>query len=74
VAVFRPNSTDPALLEVKLEPNQFQQLNSLLASLGLGEMYNARISVRAVGGEGRALAYGSLIDHKTGDPTYIPGQ
>jgi uncharacterized repeat protein (TIGR01451 family) len=74
VAVFRPNSNDPAVLEVKLEPNQFRQLSSLLASLGLGELYNARISVRAVGGEGRALAYGSLIDHKTGDPTYIPGQ
>ena len=74
VAVFRPNSNAPAVLEVNLEPNQFQQLGSLLASLGLGEMYNARISVRAIGGEGRALAYGSLIDHRTGDPTYIPGQ
>jgi uncharacterized repeat protein (TIGR01451 family) len=74
VAVFRPNAHDPAVLEVNLEPNQFRQLSSLLASLGLGEMYNARISVRAVGGEGRALAYGSLIDYRTGDPTYIPGQ
>jgi hypothetical protein len=74
VAVFRPNSNDPALLEVKLEPNQFQQMNSLLSSLGLSDTYNARISVRAAGGEGRALAYGSLIDQKNGDPTYIPGQ
>lgn len=74
VAVFRPNSNDPAVLEVKLEPNQFQQLNSLLTSLGLGDTYNARISVRAIAGEGRALAYGSLIDQKTGDPTFIPGQ
>lgn len=24
VAVFRPNSNDPPVLEVKLEPNQFQ--------------------------------------------------
>jgi fibronectin-binding autotransporter adhesin len=74
VTVFRPNSNDVSLLEVKLEPNQFRQLSSLPASLGLKDLYNARISVRAVGGEGRALAYGSLIDHKTGDPTYIPGQ
>jgi len=74
VAVFRPNSNTPSLVEVKLEPNQFRQMNSLLSSLGLGEMFNARISVRAVSGEGRALAYGSLIDHKTGDPTFIPGQ
>jgi hypothetical protein len=62
------------LLEVKLEPNQFLQFNSLLASFKLGDIYNARISVRAISGEGRAVAYGSLIDHITGDPTYIPGQ
>ena len=59
---------------MKLEPNQFQQLGSLLSSLGIGDRYNARISVRAVGGEGRAMAYGSLIDHRTGDPTCIRGQ
>ncbi|HYK00641.1 MAG TPA: hypothetical protein VE974_02725 [Thermoanaerobaculia bacterium] len=74
VVIFRPNSEDPFVLEVKLEPNQFLQLNSLLASADVREMYNARISVRAVSGEGRALAYGSLIDQKTGDPTFIPGQ
>jgi hypothetical protein len=30
--------------------------------------------VRAVEGEGRATAYLSLIDQKSGDPTYVPGQ
>jgi hypothetical protein len=74
VAVFRPGASIPVVLEVKLAPNQFQQLNSLLTSLGLDDTFNARISVRAVGGEGQALAYGSLIDRKTGDPTYVPGQ
>ncbi len=74
VSVFRPNSNTPAVSEVNLAPNQFLQMNSLIASLGLGETFNARISVRAISGEGRALAYGSLIDKKTSDPTYIPGQ
>jgi hypothetical protein len=57
--------------EVPLQPYEYKQLplNSLLA-----DIYNARISVSAIGGDGRALAYGSLIDQKTGDPTYIPGQ
>jgi hypothetical protein len=74
VSVFQPNHNEPALLEVKLGPNEFRQIDSLLSKLGLAETFNARISVRAVDGEGRATAYLSLIDMKTGDPTYVPGQ
>jgi len=74
VSVFRPNHNEPTLLEVNLGPNEFRQIDSLLSTLGLADIYNARISVRAVSGEGRATAYLSLIDMKTGDPTYIPGQ
>lgn len=74
VSVFQPNQKDPALLEVKLGPNEFRQIDSLLSTLGLADTFNARISVRAVSGEGRATAYLSLIDAKSGDPTYVPGQ
>jgi uncharacterized repeat protein (TIGR01451 family) len=74
VSVFRPNDKAPTLLEVKLGPNEFRQIASLLSTVGLADTFNARISVRAVDGEGRATAYLSLIDMKTGDPTYIPGQ
>jgi hypothetical protein len=74
VSVFQPNHNDPVLLEVKLAPNEFRQIDALLSTLGLPDTYNARISVRAIQGEGRATAYLSLIDMKTGDPTYIPGQ
>ena len=74
VSVFRPGHSEPALLEVKLAPNEFRQIDSLLATLGLSDTYNARISVRAVDGEGRATAYLSLIDLLSGDPTYVPGQ
>jgi hypothetical protein len=74
VSVFRPNHNEPTLLEVTLAPNEFRQIDSLLSTLGLADTYNARISVRAIAGEGRATAYLSLIDMKTGDPTYVPGQ
>ena len=74
VSVFQPGHNAPALLEVKLAPNEFRQIDSLLSTLGLGATYNARISVRAKDGEGRATAYLSLIDLKSGDPTYVPGQ
>ena len=62
------------MIEVKLGANEFRQLNSLLATLGAGEIYNARISVRAVAGEGRATAYASVVDLQTNDPTFIGGQ
>ena len=39
-----------------------------------GDIYNARVSVRATSGEGRATTYASVIDLKTNDPTYIPAQ
>jgi len=74
VSVFQPNHNDASIVEVKLAPNEFRQIDSLLSTLGLPEAYNARISVRVLDGEGRATAYLSLIDMKTGDPTYIPAQ
>lgn len=45
-----------------------------IRSFGLENIYNARISVRVVEGEGRIGAYGSLIDQKTEAPTYVPAQ
>ena len=37
-------------------------------------IYNARISVEVTGGTGRVAAYGSVIDNKSLDPTYVPAQ
>jgi hypothetical protein len=65
---------EPRIFEVKLEPYGFRQFNSVLASLDLDDVYNARISIRATEGEGRATAYLSLIDTQSGGPTYIPAQ
>jgi uncharacterized repeat protein (TIGR01451 family) len=80
VSVFRPTPSHPAsiekagTLEVKLGPNEFRQIDSLLTTLGLNNTFDARISVKAVAGEGQATAYLSLIDRTSGDPTYVPGQ
>ena len=37
-------------------------------------VYNARVAVKVVSGEGRVTAYGSAIDQITQDPTYVPAQ
>ena len=45
-----------------------------LSSMGFAQMHNARVTVKAVAGAGRATAYASVIDLQTQDPTYIPAQ
>jgi uncharacterized repeat protein (TIGR01451 family) len=74
VSVFQPNDKPPKSFDVDLGPNGFLQIDSLLTTHGLDATFNARITVQAIAGKGRATAYLSLIDKKTGDPTYIPGQ
>jgi hypothetical protein len=77
VSVFESgHATATGLLEVKLAPNEFRQIDSLLSTLDppLAGIYNARISVRVKDGEGSAIAYLSLVDQKSHDPTYVPGQ
>jgi hypothetical protein len=32
------------------------------------------VSVKVIGGTGRIAAYGSVVDNKTVDPTYVPAQ
>lgn len=59
---------------VTLQPNEFRQLDSLLAQMGVAGARNARVEVRVTGGSGRVSAYGSLIDNSSGAPTYIPAQ
>jgi hypothetical protein len=73
IGIVPPDAKTTAYIQVDLAANEFRQLNSLLASLALGDTHNARITVRAVSGEGRATAYAS-VDLETQDPTYIPAQ
>ncbi len=63
----------PVRLET-LAPNEFRQLNSVLALMGVPNAFNARITIRVVGGAGKLAAYGSVVDNLTQDPTYVPSQ
>jgi len=46
----------------------------ILSSLGLGNAYNARVSVQVIEGDGKVTAYGSIIDRTSGDATFVPAQ
>jgi len=75
LTAFVPDSKITASTDIPLGPNQFLQVNRILASLYPGQnVYNARISLSVTGGTGRVAAYGSIIDNKSLDPTYVPAQ
>ena len=47
----------------------------IFPQLGItNNVYNGRVSVRVIGGTGRVAAYGSVVDNRTVDPTYVPSQ
>lgn len=56
------------------QANEFRQINGLLREMGLRDAYNASVTVRVIGGEGRAIAYASVVDNATQDPTYVMAQ
>jgi hypothetical protein len=63
-----------ARVEIDLAGNEFRQYR-IFDQLGItGSSYTGRVSVRVIGGTGRIAAYGSVVDNKTVDPTYVPGQ
>ena len=75
ITAYVPDSKITASTDVPLAANQFMQLGRPLASMFPGQnTYNARISVEVIGGSGRVAAYGSVIDNKSLDPTYVPAQ
>jgi len=69
-----PELKSAPVIALTLRPNEFRQLDSILASLGFSDVHNARLSIRVIGGAGRVGAYASLVDSLTGDPTLIPAQ
>ncbi|HVR40350.1 MAG TPA: hypothetical protein VMU84_14735, partial [Thermoanaerobaculia bacterium] len=73
VQVFLPDSKVIPTVQIPLQANEFRQFG-IIRELGLGNIYNARISVRVIEGEGRVTAYGSVIDDETQDPTYVKAQ
>jgi hypothetical protein len=64
-----------AVITADLAGNEYRQINRIFEALGLSEsVYTGRVSVRVVGGNGRVVAYGSVVDNNTVDPTYVPAQ
>jgi hypothetical protein len=73
VSLILPDSKLTPKVPVTLPANGFVQFP--LSAFGIGTAaYNARISVRVMSGQGRVSAYGSVIDNRTQDPTYVPAQ
>jgi hypothetical protein len=73
ITVSLPDSRVSPRVQIPLAAFESRQI-PVLSSLGLGAVYNARISVRVIDGDGKVTAYGSVIDMKTQDPTYVPAQ
>jgi hypothetical protein len=72
VSLILPDSKFAISTEIPLAANEFKQFP--LASFGAGTVYNGRVTVSVISGSGRVTAYGSVIDQRTQDPTYVPAQ
>jgi hypothetical protein len=73
ISVVLPDSKVTPVVQVPLGAYEFVQL-PVLSNIGIGNVYNTRISVRVIGGDGKVTAYGSVIDRNTLDATYVPAQ
>lgn len=73
LSIFLPDSKTSAKTEFPLGANEFKQFN-VIRDIGLDNVYNARIQVRVLSGDGKVSAYGSVIDMQTQDGTYVPAQ
>jgi len=73
VSVIVPDSKISPKATLTLQPFEYRQTD-IVAALGLQNVYNARIAVKVIDGDGRVTAYGSVIDMKTQDPTYVQAQ
>ncbi|MCU1229455.1 MAG: hypothetical protein JWO97_2339 [Acidobacteria bacterium] len=72
VSVNLPDSKVTPVISIPLAANEFRQFS--LGDFGLGNVYNARVTVRVTEGSGKVTTYGSVIDQITQDPTYVPAQ
>ena len=72
VTAIPSDSKFTAQTQITLAPNEFRQFS--LDAFGLGTLYNARVTVKVIGGGGKVTAYGSVIDQVTQDPTYVLAQ
>jgi hypothetical protein len=71
---YSPDSKVATRTVVPLAAGQYLQKNAIFKSLGFSNVYNGRITAKVIAGTGRVAAYGSVIDNRTTDPTYVPSQ
>ncbi|HVR43131.1 MAG TPA: proprotein convertase P-domain-containing protein [Thermoanaerobaculia bacterium] len=57
--------------EIELEGGRQMQLG--LGPAGAPSLASGYAWIEVVGGDGRILAYGSVVDNRTGDPIWVPG-
>ena len=73
VSVVLPDSKISPKTTIQLPANGFFQAN-VIQGLGLSNVYNVRVAVKVINGDGKITAYGSVVDMKTQDPTFVPAQ
>lgn len=71
---YSPDSKVASRLVMPLAAGQYIQKGGIFKSMGFNNVYNGRITARVIGGTGRIAAYGSVVDNRTTDPTYVPSQ
>lgn len=72
ISVITPDAKAIPKVQFTLDPNASMQVP--VAGFGLGNIYNARVTVKVISGSGRVTAYGSVVDQQSLDPTYVPAQ
>lgn len=74
ITAAAPQSKISAVTQMTLQGHEFRQPR-IFPQMGFtNAVYNGRITVRVISGEGRVAAYGSVVDNRTVDPTYVPAQ
>jgi hypothetical protein len=71
---YTPDSKVAGKLTLPLAAGEYLPRNGIFKSFGFNNVYNGRITARVISGTGRVAAYGSVIDNRTTDPTYVPSQ
>lgn len=71
ISLITPDSLVTQVVTIGLAPNEFRQIG-LVDFRPDGAVYNGRVTVKVIEGDGRVTAYGSAIDQITQDPTYVP--
>ncbi len=71
ISLITPDSLVTQVVTIGLAPNEFRQIG-LVDFRPDTAVYNGRVTVKVINGDGRVTAYGSAIDQITQDPTYVP--